>query len=192
MSTATALTPTSAEPYTPDDLLWLREHLGGHVELDPWGNAVVSPATDPHYLAINDLQEVLMLALAGTGTRAIAEGPPWKVPGGSGYTNMPDLTVIPGPAIGRHPDHEWHLVPPPLLVAEVASPSTRVIDRTRKADDYLLGGAEAYLLVDLPGLAPVEVPTLELRMPRDGAWATVATGPEVELDLAGRTVALRA
>ena len=40
--------------------------------------------------------------------------------------------------------------PPPVLVVEVASPSTRHVDRTRKLDDYRLGGAHLYLLVDLP------------------------------------------
>lgn len=204
MSTATD--PTSAEPYTPDDLLWLREHLGGHVELDPWGNAVVSPASDPHFNEIVRLHESLVLALAGADAVVGSEGPPWRVPSGSGYTNVPDLTVLPGSGVGRataegaelaersgpRPDHEWHLSPPPLLVVEVASPSTRVIDRTRKAQDYLLGGAGAYLLVDLPGLASVNEPTLELRVPRDGEWGTTATGPAVELQLAGRAVALRA
>jgi len=39
--------------------------------------------------------------------------------------------------------------PAPLLVVEIASPSTRRIDRGRKLADYRLGGAGVYLLVDL-------------------------------------------
>jgi len=78
-----------------------------------------------------------VIALVGADAAVGSEGPYWRVPGGSGYTNVPDLTV-------------------------------------------------------LSGLAPVEEPTLELRVPRDGGWTTVATGAAVELDLAGRTVAVRA
>ena len=49
---------------------------------------------------------------------------------------------------------EGHFDPPPLLVVEVASRSTRRVDRTRKLDDYRLGGAGVYLLVDLPPDGP--------------------------------------
>ena len=53
----------------------------------------------------------------------------------------------------------WHRVPheprPHRGVSELAAgwrtrPSTRHVDRTRKLDDYRLGGAHLYLLVDLP------------------------------------------
>jgi hypothetical protein len=38
--------------YTVDDLDWLRAELGiAHLELDPWGSLIVSPATDPHETA---------------------------------------------------------------------------------------------------------------------------------------------
>ncbi|MDQ6774523.1 MAG: Uma2 family endonuclease [Candidatus Dormibacteraeota bacterium] len=40
--------------------------------------------------------------------------------------------------------------PPPLLVVEVASPSTRRADRGHKLADYRLGAAGVYVLVDLP------------------------------------------
>jgi hypothetical protein len=71
----------------------------------------------------------------------------WIVPGGSGYLMVPDLAVF---APGRRRVDEVHFGPPPLLVVEIASRSTRRADRTRKLDDYRLGGAEKYLLVDLP------------------------------------------
>lgn len=123
----------------------------------------------------------------------LAEGPAWQVPGGSGYTNVADLTVLQGPHIARDPRHEWHLSPPPLLIVEVASPSTGTIDRTRKRDDYLLGGAHRYLLVDLPGLAPVPAPALELWTATDGAWTTTAAGASIGLDLEeGRQVTIEA
>lgn len=186
-------TATVAAGYTPDDLVWLPEAMGGRVELDPWGNAVVSPASDPHLLAVNLLKRLLDAALGGRTLLVLAEGPAWQVPGGSGYTNVADLTVLQGPRIARDPRHEWHLSPPPLLIVEVASPSTRTIDRTRKRDDYLLGGAHRYLLVDLPGLAPVPAPALELWTATDGAWTTTAAGPSIGLDLEdGRQVTIEA
>ncbi len=72
---------------------------------------------------------------------------PWVVPGGTGYVMIPDLTVL---ATAWHRVDELHVDPPPLLVVEMASPSTRGVDRSRKLADYRLGGAETYLLVDLP------------------------------------------
>ena len=45
---------------------------------------------------------------------------------------------------------EFGIAPAPLLVVEIASPSTRRADRTRKLADYGVGGAGLYLLVDLP------------------------------------------
>ena len=60
---------------------------------------------------------------------------------------IPDLTVL---AKRWQRVDELHFDPPPLLVVEIASPSTRHVDRGRKLDDYRLGGTEKYLLVDLP------------------------------------------
>ena len=83
----------------------------------------------------------------------------WKVPGGSGYVNVPDLAVV-SPRFTRVGDS--HLDPPPLLVVEVASPSTRGVDRGRKLVDYRLGGARLYLLVDRPALSKVTGLSVEL------------------------------
>lgn len=139
----------TAPGYTLDDLDCLRAELGvAHLELDPWGSLIVSPATDSHDAAVAILHGQ---ALRGTGLPAKyirTNSPAWKVPGGSGYTNVPDLAVlVPGWArVG-----ELHLDPSPLLVVEVGSPSTRGVDRGRKLSDYRLGRVGAYLLVDLPG-----------------------------------------
>ncbi len=74
-----------------------------------------------------------------------------------------------------------HIDPPPLLVVEVASPSTRGVDRTRKLDDYRLGGAGVYVLVDLPGADP---PTFEAH---DFSVGQVLTGSGgIDLVVAGR------
>ena len=134
--------------YTVEDLDWLRSELNvaAHLELDPWGSLIVSPATDEHEVAQSELILQAGRQLEATGHR-VMPSMPWTVPGGSGYVMVPDVTVLPA---------DWRRVgevgidPPPLLVVEIASPSTRKVDRTRKLADYRLGGAGLYLLVDLP------------------------------------------
>src|SRR5436305_12437260 len=86
----------SAAPagYSVEDLDWLRSELGvAHLELDPWGSLIVSPANDAHELAIALLhsQADRQLPLA---PGHVFTGIAWKVPGGSGYLNVPDLTVL--------------------------------------------------------------------------------------------------
>lgn len=76
------------------------------------------------------------------------------------------------------------------MVSEVASASTRVIDRTRKLQDYRLGGAGFYLLVDLPALAPVEHPTLTLYPLAEPGEAPVVATEELRFELAGATATL--
>ena len=64
-------------------------------------------------------------------------------------------------------------------MVEVASPSTRRVDRSRKLADYRLGGAEKYLLVDLPA-------SFELH---DFAAGTVAKAEgSIELVVGGQPV----
>jgi Uma2 family endonuclease len=131
--------------YTAEDLDWLRDALGvAHLELDPWGSPIVSPADDEH--------EGIASALARQAFDQLSHvvsvnGYPWTVPGGSGYLMVPDLLVL-RPGWQRVDD--LHFDPPPLLVLEIASRSTRGVDRSRKLADYRLGGAEKYLLVDRP------------------------------------------
>ncbi|MCA1709827.1 MAG: Uma2 family endonuclease, partial [Actinobacteria bacterium] len=138
---------TAPAAYTVEDLDWLRAELGvARLELDPWGSLIVTPANDAHEMAVALLhdQAVRQLRLP---RGHVFTGIAWKVEGGSGYLNVPDLTVL---------DAGWRRVgdlaldPAPLLVVEVASPSTRRADRGRKLADYRLGGASCYVLVDLP------------------------------------------
>jgi Uma2 family endonuclease len=134
--------------YTVEDLDWLRDDLGfAHIELDPWGSLIVTPASDEHETAVATLayQAIQQLDLPAGCVRS--NGFAWLVPGGSGYLNIPDLTVL---ADGWRRIEDLHVTPPPLLIAEVASPSTRRADRGHKLSDYRQGGANAYLLVDLP------------------------------------------
>jgi Uma2 family endonuclease len=146
--------------YSVDDLDWLRDELGiAHIELDPWGSLIVTPATDEHEAAVAILNEQAVRQLALPPGSVRVNGFPWKVPGGSGYTNVPDLAVL---AAGWTRTEEDHVSPPPLLVVEVASPSTRAVDQGRKLADYRLGGASLYLLVELPALSASGEVTFQL------------------------------
>ncbi len=140
-----AMATLATAGYTVDDLDWLRDELGvAHLELDPWGSLIVSPATDEHETAAVMLARQAILQLSHVVS---INGYAWIVPGGTGYLMKPDLLVL---AEGWRRVDQVHFDPPPLLVIEIASPSTRTVDRTRKLADYRLGGAGIYLLVDLP------------------------------------------
>ena len=171
--------------YGVKDLDWLRGELGvAHLELDPWGSLIVSPATDEHEQAVALLvdQVVAQLQLPGcVRVNSLA----WKIPGGSGYVNVPDLAVV-GPGFERV--GAWHLEPPPLLVVEVASPSTRAVDRGRKLADYRLGAAGLYLLIDLPRLSPVIEVTFEAHDFATEQFTTATA--RIELVVAGRPLLL--
>jgi Uma2 family endonuclease len=177
--------------YTIDDFDWVRANLGvAHVELDPWGNLIVTPPSDLHEYVVSLLVLQLGRQLSSPEGRVVTNGLAWRVPGGSGYLNMPDVMVL---ERGWRERNDEGLVPAPLLVVEVASPSTRTVDRGRKLDDYMRGGADAYLLVDVPTLTPVREPTFELHRQLAaehevaGGRIRLAVGPdEVELDLTDR------
>ncbi|MGH8999975.1 MAG: Uma2 family endonuclease [Acidimicrobiia bacterium] len=182
--------------YTVDDLDWLRDELAiAHLELDPWGSLIVSPATDEHETAMAVLHSQLDRQLDLPDGCVRSNGLAWKVPGGSGYLNVPDVAVV-APNWIRVGD--LHLDPPPLLVVEIASPSTRGADRGRKLADYRLGGAAIYLLVDLPGLGCVTEATFEAHGFASGTVANevglielVVAGQSVRLDLIGLAEAAR-
>jgi len=135
--------------YTVEDLDWLRTELGvRRVELDPWGSLIVTPANDAHETAVARLVDQAVHQL-GLPQGHVFTGIAWKVTGGSGYLNVPDLTVL---DVGWRRVDELGFDPPPLLVVEVASPSTRRADRGHKLADYRLGAAGRYVLVDLPAV----------------------------------------
>ncbi len=160
----------------------MRDALGtSHVELDPWGNLTVSPATAPHEWAVWVLVRLLTLGLEGTGA-SVHTGWGWRVAGGSGYLNVPDVMVL---AADCAASDDGDLTVPPLLVAEVASPTTRANDRGRKAGDYRRGRADLYLLADLPGLAPVDAPVIEVC--RAGHPSSIHTVPTT-VEVGGRTL----
>ncbi len=163
--------------YTVDDLDWLRNEMRvvARLELDPWGSLIVSPATDEHEIAQGHLT-VQAAQQLDPAEYSVLPSMPWTVPHGSGYLMIPDLTVLAG---NWRRDGELHLDPPPLLVVEIASPSTRRVDRTRKLADYRLGGAEKYLLVDLPA---------SFELLDFGAGTVVKAEGEIDLVVGGHLV----
>jgi Uma2 family endonuclease len=177
--------------YSVDDLDALRDQLGvAHLELDPWGSLLVTPATDQHERAIAILHGQALVGLGLPPECVLSNGLAWKVPDGSGYVNVPDLAVL---APGWTRIVELHLDPPPLLVIEVGSPSTRGVDRTRKRADYRLGGAGLYLLVDLPGPASSPVSfevhdfSADAVMTATGTIDLIVAGHPVRFDLTALT-----
>lgn len=115
----------------------LRDELGvPHLGLDPWGSLIASPATDEHETAMPVLHDQAVRQLGLPAGCIRSNGFAWKVPGGSRYLNVPDVTVL---APGWQRVGDWHVDPPPLLLVEVASPSTGAVDRGRKLADYRLG-----------------------------------------------------
>ncbi|HYW31301.1 MAG TPA: Uma2 family endonuclease [Gemmatimonas sp.] len=57
----------------------------------------------------------------------------------------PDIAIYPAPEYSALP---WREMPPPLLVVEVASPSTRRRDRHRKRPAFLTHGVQEVWIVD--------------------------------------------
>jgi Uma2 family endonuclease len=77
----------------------------------------------------------------------------------------PDIVVVPVDDVG-----EAKLTKPPLLVVEIRSPSTAIIDLNRKKTAYQRFGVPSYWIVD-PDPARPEVTVFELR---EGRYVTVA------------------
>lgn len=161
----------AASGFTVEDLDRIRDESNiPHVELDPWGSLIAFPADDGHDDAAAELARQALLQLSHVVS---VNGFAWTVPGGTGYVMKADLLVL---AQGWKRVEELHFDPAPLLVVEIASRSSRHVDRTRKMDDYRLGGAGQYLLVDLPD-------TFELH--DFGAGTVVATQGEIDLVVGG-------
>ena len=98
---------------------------------------------------------------------------------------LPDVMVT-----DSRPQSDWavSVSEPPLMVAEVLSPSTRSEDVIVKAVDYARAGIGQYWIVD------PEQRTLEVMRNVEGAWQRLVVldedNPEVTVVLAGAPVAL--
>ena len=102
---------------------WLADEAGAKVEVDAEGSIVVSPASDAHVFAANQLQRQLLTAI--TGERLVLlEGPRWTPRGAIGPSYVPDLCILERRALPR-PANTFNLDPAPLLVVEIVSPESR-------------------------------------------------------------------
>lgn len=179
--------------YTVEDFHWLKNEIGMacRFELDPWRSLIVTPVEDPHEIALVYLTRQAARQLDLPDDCIFSGNLAWKIPGGSGYTNVPDMTIL---APDWHRVGELHFDPPPLLVVEIGSRSTRGVDRGRKLADYRLGGAGLYLLVDLPvkgsdagvRFQAHDFRTDEIKMAMD-VIDLVVGGKPLRFDLTGRT-----
>lgn len=135
-------------PLTWDDLQSIPDDQYHAYELFD-GKLVVSPSPDyPHQLVVANLH---LLLHAARPSGAVVLTSPYDVVPRPTVTLQPDLLVL--CAGERRRDV------PPLLVVEVASPSTGVVDRTVKRAYYAEFGVPAYWIVD-----PVEPALLALRL----------------------------
>ena len=76
--------------FTYDDLDWLRDEFGvAHLELDPWGCLIVTPASDEHETAIAVMyaQALRQLALPEGVSGAMERG--GRFPGGVATSTCP-------------------------------------------------------------------------------------------------------
>jgi Uma2 family endonuclease len=128
------------------------------------------------------LDGVLVVSPRPTTVHQVVEGRLWGV---LSSACPEDLVVVPEPALQLSASREFapdlvvvpiddvggaKITSPPLLVVEIRSPSTAIIDLNRKKTAYERFGVPSYWIVD-PDLAQPEVTVFELR---DGHYATVA------------------
>ena len=131
----------AATGYSVDDLDWLRDELGiAHLELDPWGSLIATPAIRrARSWLLPELHEQAIRQVGPAPGSVRSNGFAWKVPGGSGYTNVPDLTVLaPGWRTGRRQSRDplrrcsssrWPRPPPERSTGAGSSPTTASVVR---------------------------------------------------------------
>lgn len=121
------------------------------------GCLVVNPPTVRHGVAIIRLGSALW---AHSGEKIVASESGWSV---GPNLFIPDVMVVDAGAFAASVVTR----PPPLLVVEITSHSTRSDDWGRKRDAYGSGGAEWYWIVDL------DVPEIAVLENRGGRFEVV-------------------
>lgn len=136
---------------------------------------VMAPTSAPHGSAVSRLTAVLLANLPDLEpmTEVGLQLPRNRL-------RVPDLMLV-----RDVPKHGW-ITDPPVLVAEVLSPSTRSEDTVRKSTEYADGGIGQYWLVDPDHRA------IDIYANHDGAWDLLAhlddDNPRTEVTVAGRPV----
>jgi len=104
------------------------------------GLCVVNPPDRSHERVVARLRRAVEAVCPAN--LEVHDGWGWET--GSGHPYVPDLMVCETDAA----DRDVLRFPPPVLVVEVCSPSTRDADWGRKLDDYGGGGASWYWIVE--------------------------------------------
>jgi len=115
----------------------------------------VNPPTQRHDIAVTGLYDLLKPVCPATHRLSVGWG--WEVPGPRVFE--PDLMIVARDA----PDEDILRLPPPMLIVEVSSPSTRDVDRGPKLAYYGAGGLSWYWIVEL------DDPVVTVFEGRDGA-----------------------
>jgi Uma2 family endonuclease len=166
---------------------WLAEEAGAKVEVDAEGSIVVSPASDAHVFAANQLQRLLLTARPAE-LLVLLEGPRWTPRGSVGPSYVPDLCILERRALPR-PAATFALDPAPLLIVEITSPESRRRDLGEKADAYYAGGALSYWTIELPAVTNVDRPAATIRERGPDRWDT--RGPLVGVVETATPLAIR-
>ena len=147
-------------PFTVEELDRLPNDARRYELLD--GVLVVSPRPTTIHQAVAGRLYGLLSSVCPEDLLVVPE-PAVQLSGKSEFA--PDLVVVPIDDVG-----DAKFSRPPLLVVEVRSPSTAIIDLNRKKTAYERFGVPSYWIVD-PDPAQPEVTVFELR---DGRYVTVA------------------
>ncbi len=146
------------------------------------GELIVTPTPRVrHQEGVMALQELLSAYAREHGV-----GRCYNLPGDlevlPGQVNQPDLFVVPpGPRFSR-----WEDAPTPILVIEVASPSTARYDRGTKRRFYQRAGVPEYWIVDLDARLVERWRPDDLRpevLDHDIAWQPAPDAPALRIDL---------
>jgi Uma2 family endonuclease len=162
-----ALPLPKPRPATYEDIVRLPEHLVGEI-ID--GDLIVSPRPAPvHALASSSLGVEIGgpfgRGRGGPGGWLILDGPELHI---AGNVLVPDLAGWRRERMPALPDTAWFTLAPDW-VCEVLSPSTAVVDRTRKQEIYRKQGVPWLWFLD-----PV-ARTIEVLSRGEAAWTVAGT-----------------
>ena len=155
--------PEALRRWTREEVLALPDDGQRHELFD--GELVVTPAPRLRHQEV--LSELQFLLSAYTRTSGIGKllTSPADLPLRGGQVAQPDLFVLPHVNFAQ----DWSDAPVPILVVEVASPSTARYDRGLKRWSYQKAGVPEYWIVD-PEARLVE------------RWRPEDTRPEIHLE----------
>ena len=151
----------TGEPFTYDDLRSFPDDRYRRELID--GQLIVSPS--PVTLHQRCITELLFLLRQAVPPHLEVLPGPVDLLFSQSTVLVPDLVVVPTDQVGGP-----NLTRPPLLVVEVASPSTRRTDRTLKLATYEAGRVPCYWLADPDGPS---LTVLELAGDRYGDPVTI-------------------